>query len=173
MSAASKTTRRWDTPPYRRIAAARHEAEHLDVEFADGTRVRLPVVGLLPPRYRGPVWASVRSTPYEVVVATAAGDCEIPWSAIRALTDPDYDAHLAAAAADQRRRIGQRVHELRIERGLGAEELARRAGLSPEELGRIEAGDPSIAFPPVQRLMTAMDGSVDDLIVSPGARFEG
>jgi len=172
MIAAPKTTRRWDTHPYRRIAAARYEAGQLEIEFGDGTRVSLPVADLLPARYRDPNWASVRCNPFEVIVPTAVGDCEIPWSAIRALTDPEYDAHLATAAAAQRRRIGQRVHELRTERGLDAEEVARRAGLSPEELARIEAGDPSIAFPPVQRLMTAMEGTLDDLIVTPGARFD-
>jgi predicted transcriptional regulator len=62
---------------------------------------------------------------------------------------------------------------LRQQRGLECGDLAERAGVSPEHLARIEAGDDKVEFPPVQRLVDAMGCTLDDLAVTPGARFEG
>jgi hypothetical protein len=172
MTATTRTKHPWDTRQYRRIATARHEAGRLIVEFEDGAVVGLAAADVLPPRARMPNRAA-RVDPYEVIVPTADGDVEVPWSAIRVLADPEYDAHLAAAAVDQRRRIGRRIEELRLRQGMAAGELARRADLSLEHLARIEAGDPAIDFPPVQRLLDAMGRTLDDLVVAPGARFDG
>ena len=167
MIAAPRTQRRWDTRPYRRIAAGRYEADRLFVEFEDGTGASLAVTGLLPSRYRAPNWEAVRFTSFEVIVPTAIGDCEIPWSALRALTDPEYDAHLAAAAVAQRERLGHRIRDLRVRQNLSIEELGKQAELRPEDLALIEAGDSSGAFPPVRRLVAAMGLDLADLDDEP------
>ena len=164
---------RWDTREYRRITSARYASGTLIVDFEDGSCVRLDVAALRPARGQTPNWVAVRATPFEVVVPTDGDDLEIPWSTIRMHTDSAFDAHLAAAAVAQRQHIGHRLHDLRDEQGLSVEELAQRAQMDPADVARIEAGDPSTEFPPVQRLLEAMGHSLDALVVAPGTRFDG
>lgn len=94
-------------------------------------------------------------------------DVEIPWSTIRALTDKDYSAHLAAAAAEQAKKVGLRLRALRELRHLTSKEVAERAGITLQSLSRIEHGHHDVVFTTLQRILAAMGCSLQDLVVRP------
>jgi len=163
------TTRhtKWDAPAYRRIASATLRGDTLVVLFEDGTGVEVGRDRIVHPEARGVRWAETTATPYEVVVPTADDPVEIPWSTIRALTDREYSAHLAASADEQSRQIGLRIKELRERRGLGSRELAERAGITPQSLSRIEHGKHDVVFTTLQRILVAMGYGLADLVSAP------
>jgi DNA-binding Xre family transcriptional regulator len=104
------------------------------------------------------------------VLLPANGDgaetLDIPGLTIRALTDPEFSAHLARAAAEQARHVGKRLRELRIARGLSAKSVAQRAGLAPQSLSRIELGQHDVVFTTLQKILGAMGCSLSDLAAS-------
>src|SRR5688500_17416779 len=108
----------WDAPEYQRMSSVTLQADDLVVLFEDGSWVRIDTKHVVPPGSRAPDWERMSFTPYEVTVPTADGDADIAWSTIRALTDREYSAHLAAAADEQARQIGLRIKELREQRNL-------------------------------------------------------
>ena len=125
------------------------------VGFADGSHAHLDVRRLLRPG-EAPEWERMTFTPFEIVVPSEAGDVEIPWSTIRALTDPAYDQHLATTFAEQATLIGARVRGLRQAKELGVQDLADQAGIAPERLARIEAGEDGISLPTLERIVAAL-----------------
>jgi DNA-binding Xre family transcriptional regulator len=158
MSVATK----WDTREYQRIAAVERDGEALVVCFEDGSRVSVDPRILLPASSTVD-WDGLTANPYEIVVPGADGPMEVSWAAIRALTDRDYAAHLAAAAEEQARQVGLRIKELRQQRGLSSKELAERAGIAPQSLSRIEHGRHDVVFTTLRRILAAMGCSLRDL----------
>ncbi len=136
---------RWGTREYQHIASAEHYDNCLRVRFEDGSSVAVDTARLVPPEVQSADWRRMTLTPYEIAVPTADGELEIAWSTIRALTDREYSAHLAAAAAEQARPVGRRLRQLRQSRKLSCQEVAERAGISARRLARIERGDPEVA----------------------------
>lgn len=157
--------RKWDMEAYQRLASVKYQAGTLMVQFEDGSLANLAATRALPPGSRGADWSRISFNPYEILVPTAAGEIEIPWSTIRVLTDWDYRAHLAAAAEEQARRIGERIRELRMSRNLTSKELAARAGIPPQSLSRIERGRHHVVFTTLQRILAAMGCSLNDLMI--------
>jgi DNA-binding XRE family transcriptional regulator len=153
----------WNRRGYQRMAHVTWQAPDLVVEFEDGCRAALAAERLLLPD-DGPVeWGRLTWSPYEIAVPGPYEVVVIPWSRIRALTDPAYAAHLATAAEAEAREIGRRVRELREARGLSSEELAERAGISMQALSRIERGEHAGPLPPIEPLLAAMGCTLQDL----------
>ena len=163
MSIATK----WDTRAYQRIASVEHDGSKLVVGFEDGSRVSLDARRVLPADASHVEWGALTFDPYEVVVPTAGGQVEVPWSTIRLLTDREYAAHLAAAAEEQGRQIGLRLKELRESRHLTSKEVAERAGITPQSLSRIEHGRHDVVFTTLRRILAAMGCSLADLADAP------
>ena len=160
----------WDTRDYRRIVSAMAHAGVLTAGFGDGSHAHLDVRRLLRPG-EAPEWERMTFTPFEIVVPSEAGDIEIPWSTIRALTDPAYEQHLATKFAEQARLIGERVRGLRQSKDLGVQELADQAGISPERLARIEAGEDGISLPTLEWIVAALGHDMRVFVVDEdGAR---
>lgn len=166
MTAMARVKHRWDTREYTWIEDVQHRNGHLTVSFRDGTQAVVDVADLLPPRYHVPDWEDLRFDEFEIVVPTATGDLEIPWSAIRVLTDPAFDAHLKAAAEREAQRVGRRVRELRESRGLSADELGSRVGLTAEQLGRLEAGQAGVPLETLGRLVEAMGYTIHEFVIA-------
>lgn len=61
-------------------------------------------------------------------------------------------------------RFGQRVRELRAERGLSQAELARRVGTSPAHLNKLEAGGKTPTLVTVEALARGLGVGVAELI---------
>jgi len=165
MSAATLAVpAKWDAKEYRRMVSASYRDGRLVVLFEDGTWVDLQAEPVLPPDARGAQWERLSVSPLEITVPTEGGDVEIPWSTVRALTDRQYSAHLADAAGDEARQIGQRIRALRESRNLASKDLAVRAGITPQSLSRIELGRHDVVFTTLQRILAAMGCSLKDLV---------
>jgi ribosome-binding protein aMBF1 (putative translation factor) len=82
------------------------------------------------------------------------------WEA-KQLQDPEF------VAAIKELEPGYQIARLRIQRGLTQSELARRVGTKQSSIARLESGQskPSISF--LERLVTALDASLEIRIV-PG-----
>jgi len=154
----------WNTGDYQRIVGVERHGDELGVHFGDGSEARVDARCLLPPRTREIDWEAMTFDPYEIVVSTAEEQIEIPWSAIRALTDRDYATHLAEAAKEQARQIGRRIRELRKQRGLTSKEVAERARITPQSLSRIENGHHDVVYTTLQQILAAMGASLKDLV---------
>lgn len=164
------TTRRkqaWDASAYHRMTDARYEAGELVVDFEDGTRARVAARTLLPAGAPDPNWDGMTINSYELVVPTNDGELEIPWTSIRLATDPAFDAHWRAVAAEEDRIIGRRIARLRAGSGLRVHELARRAGVSVETIDRVEAGRVQAGFSLLERILAPLGATLDDLVVEP------
>ena len=61
----------------------------------------------------------------------------------------------------QRQRIGQRIAQLRKDRGITQQELAERTGMQQGNIARIEAGKYSARFDTLQTIAEAMGLTVD------------
>lgn len=62
---------------------------------------------------------------------------------------------------DERLRIGQRIAELRKERGMTQMQLAERCGLQQAHIARIEAGKHSVGLDTLAQIADAMGMQVD------------
>jgi transcriptional regulator with XRE-family HTH domain len=62
-----------------------------------------------------------------------------------------------------RRKIGQRLRDLRVERGIGSQEhLAHLAGMHRTYVGRIERGESGVTVESLMRLLEPLGVSLED-----------
>ena len=164
MSLSRQAKRRWDTSRYMRIVDARYRGGDLFVTFADGTSASVDV-DLVAPSSSGVLdWNTLQLNDYFITVSTEHGDdVEISWMAIRALTDAEFNAHLAATAEEDAKQIGRRVQELREHQNVRRSDLAARAGVAWDKLARIEQGQDGIDLLTLEALLTCMGHGWHDL----------
>jgi transcriptional regulator with XRE-family HTH domain len=62
---------------------------------------------------------------------------------------------------ETRQRIGQRIAEIRKEKGLTQQDLADRTGIQRNHISRIEQGRYSVGFDTLQMIAEAMGGNVE------------
>jgi DNA-binding XRE family transcriptional regulator len=154
----------WNHRGYQRMARVEWQAPNLVVHFEDGTRACLEARRLLGPDDEPVEWHRLTWSPYEIAVPGPYEVVVIPWSRVRVLTDAEYAAHLAAAAADEARLLGARVRQLRKARGLTSKVLAARAGIPPQHLSRIERGEHPGGLAALEPLLATMGCTLHDLI---------
>jgi transcriptional regulator with XRE-family HTH domain len=158
----------WAHREYQRMVSADVDPHGLLVLFEDGTWVRLDPNRLVPPSAVGVDWSRLLVTPYELHVSTAEGETiDIPWTAIRTLSDPAFGSHMADAAESEAREVGRRLRQLRQARGLNSKDLASRAGITQQSLSRIENGRHDVTLTTLQRLLAAMGANLADLAAEP------
>ena len=68
---------------------------------------------------------------------------------------PDVDK------GEERKRIGEKIRELRRENNMEAKELARRIGIDASNLSRIEQGHYSVGFDTLNKIANALGAKVD------------
>lgn len=161
------STKRWDTSRYMRMVDVRYGDGRLVVDFADGTHASVDAARLVSTLPEAVRWDALRFDPYEILVPTDADDVEIPWLAIRTLTDPEFAAHLEGAFAEETRAVGRRIGELRRGQGLDRAALATRAGISAATLARIERGEDGVGLTTLRLVLAAMGHGMDDLATEP------
>lgn len=66
------------------------------------------------------------------------------------------------------RQLGQHIRHLREQQGLGVRELAKKAGVSPGGLTRIEHGKRCPQSDTLKALATALDAPLSDLLIMAG-----
>lgn len=163
---------KWDTKEYQRIKATTCRGDDITVVFEDGTVVTVRADRLLPPHQGAPDWSQLKTERFSLTVPTTTGEADIAWSTIRALTDKEFSAHLAAAANRQAQFIGQRIRELRESRGLTSKDLAERAGITPQSMSRIELGRHDVTFSTLRSILGAMNYKLKDLSAPPTEEAE-
>jgi hypothetical protein len=166
MTTPTRIVRPWDTKPYQRFATVRYNDGYLDASFEDGARVRVAAERLLRPG-ESPDWQRLAFTPHEITVPTDRDPIEISWLSIRLLTDPAFEAHWRAMAAQHDRLVGARITELRESRGVSTHELARRAGVPADHLQAVEEGRVRADLDILERMLAPLGYSLDDLTVEP------
>lgn len=62
---------------------------------------------------------------------------------------------------EERQRIGQRIADLRKEKGLTQQDIADRTGIQRNHISRIEAGRYSVGFDTLQSIAEALGGRID------------
>lgn len=142
----------------------------LTVCFANGDAVRI-AAAQLPASHKGARWGEAtveEGLHIHVPVAPGAGDlgtdeADVPWDVFRALTDPQFAAEMAQAAARHAREVGATLRTLRQQRGLTAAEVGARAGMSQQGVSRIENGRHDVSFSTLERLLAAMGCNLRDL----------
>lgn len=67
--------------------------------------------------------------------------------------------------------LGQAVYDRRTKLGLGQGDLARRAGLTTEDIDRIEGGGTAPTLPLLRALAAALDATLDASIDTEGTQF--
>lgn len=142
----------------------------LVVCFGDGDGVRLSV-DRLPPTRKGARWeeAVVEDGQHiHVPVDAGQGDLrgdatDIPWDTIRTLTDPQFAAEMAQAAAHNALRVGAILRTLRRQRGLTTAELGARTGMAQQSISRIENGRHDVSFSTLEKILAAMGCTLGDL----------
>lgn len=65
---------------------------------------------------------------------------------------------------DLLRALGERVREVRVERGLSQEQVGERAELHRNEIGVIERGETNISFINLLRICRALDVTPSELL---------
>lgn len=164
MSTIARPRKPWDTRAYHRIVSVSHGAGGLAVEFEDGARVQVDPRQILPPDTPPVLWDRLTHSPYEIIIPNELDHDVVPWDVIRSLTDPMFEAHLAAAAAEQAAWIGHRIEELRHARGLTIADVAERTNISPATLSQVERGEHEVRLPLLERVLAAVGGTFDDLV---------
>jgi transcriptional regulator with XRE-family HTH domain/Zn-dependent peptidase ImmA (M78 family) len=119
----------------------------------------------MPPGIEDPDWRSLSFSDFEIVVPALEGEFEIPWTAIRLLSDDEFATHWARVAEEEASRIGQQLRILRKRKNLSSKEVAERAGIAPQSLSRIENGRHDVVFTTLKRILAAMGASLKDLAV--------
>ncbi len=167
MSVATRDRQRWDTRGYRWIASAEIVGPNLRVGFEDGDRVDVELARLLPRNASVSRPGKLTFTSHDVSIPSSDGVIDVSWVSIRLATDPAFDAHWRAMAAEEARIIGELVAKFRRERGLSRAELARQADVSEKQLGAIEDGQARAGFESLERILAPLGRTLDDLEAEP------
>lgn len=103
------------------------------------------------------------------------GDSEIIWGEInRQLMLHGYDSvffvqpYEKAQKEEERTRIGARIKELRLKKGMEAKTLATATGLDAANLCRIEAGKYSVGFDILTKIAFALGKKIDFVDLEDG-----
>jgi hypothetical protein len=164
MSDSVRPKKRWDTGRYLRIVEATYRDGMLVVDFQDGARAEVAVADLDLDRSRGVEWERLRVEGPGVVAPTDGDDLELSSFGIRAMTDPEFAAHLEARAKESARSVGRKLAGIRVEQGLTVDEVADRSGLPSELIERIERGEAGNDLRPLDAILAALGYTFRDLV---------
>lgn len=157
----------WNDHKYTAIAEAMYDParDALTVRFWDGDCVTVSAWRLLGRGDRYPDWAHMEVIDgMHVSIPTPREPIELPGFMIRSVTDPIFAAHLARQAEESARRVGNKLKELRQARGLTAQQVAERVGMTQQGVSRIEQGRHAVSYPTLEKLLAAMGYTLKDLL---------
>ncbi|MES1181544.1 MAG: helix-turn-helix transcriptional regulator, partial [Flavobacterium sp.] len=153
----------WEDPTYQKISKAQLSEDYFNVQFENGDKVKVSIESVLP-FHQGEVDKSnFYFNSYELVLPSGNNSIEIPWDKIRVLTDPDFGKFLADKAEEQAKLIGKKLKKLREKNGMKSNDLAERAGITPQTISRIENGHTDIGFSTLRKILASMGYSLKDL----------
>lgn len=113
-------------------------------------------------------WSLSRDRYFFRVVQASGTRLEVPWDDVLYHCEPEYEYFKGRQKElhdfDRAVRIGHRVRELRVARGLSITELAERAGLKRPNLSRLEYGRHIPSLETLERVAEALGVPVAQLI---------
>lgn len=152
----------WNNRNYQRIKIAKMSHGIVDVTFENGDEVQLQVRSLI-----AGVINSERCVfdfgANELIFTCSETVIRVPWVKIRVLSDVAFGRHMAEKAEQQSKEVGEKLKGLRKRMGIKSNELADRAGLTPQTITRIEKGHTDVSFATLGRLLAAMGLNLKDL----------
>lgn len=153
----------WNTSDYQKIREATLEDGSITVRFENGDVITIPRTSLIPFGFKDVVWERMQNTSYEITVPASPNSFEIPWDALRVITDKEFAKHLADKSDEQAKQIGVKIKRLREKKSFSGKELAERAGVSAQTISRIEQGHTDVSFATLRKILSAMGYSLKDL----------
>jgi transcriptional regulator with XRE-family HTH domain len=159
----SQSTRPWDEAGYGDIVSAGSDGTNLEITFANGESLNLPLAKL---GLAGPITQVDVDTeePGRVVIhLLGEPPREVGWVTLRSAGDPSFGQEMRRRDAEESRRIGRRLKALREDRGLSQKVVAEMMGMSSPQLSKIESGTFDLRVSTLQSLLRAMDASFGDI----------
>lgn len=154
---------RWNDPLYQRIEDAKFTDNNVVVSFENGDVIKLSKETLIPFDIKDVQWQEISFSPYEIFIPASPHSLEIPWDKLRVITDKEFAKHLAEKSEEQSKLIGLKVKRLREKKGMKSNELAERAGITPQTISRIEQGHTDVSFITLRKILASMGYSLKDL----------
>lgn len=158
-----KKMKAWDDINYQKIQRATLETGTLYIHFQNGDDRELPIKSVLPLEIDSFDEASLIFNDYDIVLKSDKGDFIIPWDKIRILSDKDFAQAMAQKAEEHSRLIGNKIKSMRERKGIKSNDLAERAGITPQTITRIEKGHTDIGFSTLRKILASMGYSLKDL----------
>ncbi|OGJ55924.1 hypothetical protein A2635_00290 [Candidatus Peribacteria bacterium RIFCSPHIGHO2_01_FULL_51_9] len=163
-----KRKNKWGSD-YMHITACQKYGGFLGVSFANGDRVKVPLLRLTPAGFSDLEWDFISYVSgghghfYAIRVPARPCTAEISWETIRCLTDKEFAKEWARLAEEQTRHLGARLKELRQSRGFTQKYVAEIAGLEPANVSRVESGKFNLLATTLWKILAAMGYNAGDL----------
>lgn len=154
----------WDQAEYQRIKNVEIQKNSLNIEFMNNDIVIVPLESVIPIKSINDLMLeTITFNDFEISISSKDKIYEIPWDKIRVITDKEFSKHIAVMAEEQAKLVGGKIKTLRENKGLRGNELAERAGITPQTISRIEQGHTDISFTTLRKILAAMGCSLKDL----------
>lgn len=98
-----------------------------------------------------------------VKVVFAKDTVELPWDAIRYLTDPAYKKYTASKECEHNILMGARLCKLRKQSGMTQKQVDKEMGLAGGLMQHIEAGKTRPSFATLRLILKALGKEMKDL----------
>ena len=154
---------RWNNSSYQRIKKAEYSKGSVNVVFENGDLIQIPSSSLIPFGNTSIDWDNLSFSPFEITIPGDPSIVEIPWDKIRVSSDKEFAKHLAVQSEVQTKLIGTKIKRLRERKGIRSNELAERAGITPQTISRIEQGHTDVSFGTLRKILASMGYTLKDL----------
>ncbi|RZJ48870.1 MAG: helix-turn-helix domain-containing protein [Chryseobacterium sp.] len=155
--------KQWNNSAYQTITNAQFINGHIVVSFENGDVINVSKDALYPFGTENIEWTNITFNQFDVTIPTNRGVIEIPWDKLRVITDKDFAKYLAEKSEEQSKLIGLKIKRLREKKGIRSNDLAERAGMTPQTISRIEQGRTDVGFANLRKILAAMGYSLKDL----------
>lgn len=157
----------WNKIEYQVIKEAKLDKGKLAVTFENGDVAEVPLVAVLSSFPEDSIKSltnhDLEVNPYDIEIKINGEARLIPWDKIRVLSDKSYSKFMSDQAEEQAKLVGIKIKRLREKKGLRANDLSERSGITAQTISRIEKGHQDISFITLRKLLAAMGYSLKDL----------
>lgn len=151
----------WNKIDYQKIRSASINKEILDVIFCNGDRVQISYNMLLS-QDANELFNDVTIEDY-IITLHGSREVVIPWDKIRIVTDPKFANAMAKKAEESAKSVGLKIKVLREKKQIKSNDLASRAGVTPQTISRIEKGHTDVSFGTLRKILASMGYTLRDL----------
>ncbi|MBI4284303.1 MAG: helix-turn-helix transcriptional regulator [Chloroflexi bacterium] len=116
-------------------------------------------------------WSLSRNRDYIKVIQESGNQFEIPWDDVLYHCEPQYEFYKEKQFEDHGTavsQIGERVRQLRREKGYSIQTLAAKSGMKRPNLSRLEHGHHQPSLETLERIAKALEVPVVNLVAKGG-----